>query len=58
MQSTLNSSGDASSQEIWKQLSPMLDEAMARLGKKDRDAVILRFFKEKPVQEVAGRRCK
>ncbi len=32
----------------------MLDEAMAQLGKKDRDAVILRFFKEKNLCEVAA----
>jgi uncharacterized protein (TIGR03435 family) len=54
MQSTVNSDSDASSQEIWNQLSPMLDEAMARLGEKDRNAVILRFFKEKSVHEVAA----
>ncbi len=51
MQSTLQESADAS---IWHQLSPLLDEAMSRLGKKDRDAVIMRFFKEKNVREVAA----
>jgi uncharacterized protein (TIGR03435 family) len=50
MQSTLQESTDAAT---WNQLSPLLDEAMSRLGKKDRDAVILRFFKEKSVREVA-----
>jgi len=51
MQSTLNDAdaGDAT----WNQLAPLLDEAMAALGKKDRDAVVLRFFKEKNVREVA-----
>jgi len=38
---------------VWNQLSPFLDEAMARLGKEDREAVILRFFKEKKLAEVA-----
>src|ERR1017187_5071977 len=50
MQSTLQESTDAS---IWNQLAPLLDDAMSRLGKKDRDAVILRFFKEKNLREVA-----
>jgi RNA polymerase sigma factor (sigma-70 family) len=52
MQSTLdeNSAPDA----VWAQLAPLLDEAMARLGKKDREAVILRFFKEQSVREVAA----
>ena len=53
MQSTLNDC-DAPSPEIWNQLAPMLDEAMSRLGKKDREAVLLRFFKDKSVREVAA----
>jgi uncharacterized protein (TIGR03435 family) len=51
MQSTLQESADAST---WNQLAPLLDEAMARLGKKDRDAVVLRFFKDKNLREVAA----
>jgi RNA polymerase sigma factor (sigma-70 family) len=51
MQSTLPESTDAS---VWLQLAPLLDEAMARLGKKDREAVVLRFFKEKNLGEVAA----
>src|SRR5476649_1705899 len=50
MQSTLQETNDAST---WNQLAPLLDEAMSRLGKKDRDAVLLRFFKEQSVREVA-----
>src|SRR5271163_3233101 len=50
MQSTLQESADVS---IWNQLAPLLDEAMARLGSKDREAVVLRFFKEKSLSEVA-----
>jgi len=51
MQTTLQESNDVS---IWTQLAPLLDEAMSRLGKKDRDAVVLRFFKEKNLCEVAA----
>ena len=51
MQSTFQeSTGDP----VWHQLSPLLDEAMARLGKKEREAVVLRFFKEKSLREVAA----
>jgi RNA polymerase sigma factor (sigma-70 family) len=39
---------------VWEQLAPLLDEAMARLGKKDREAVVLRFFKDKKLREVAA----
>ncbi len=51
MQSTLQETDDAST---WNDLAPLLDEAMARLGKKDRDAVVLRFFKDKNLREVAA----
>ncbi|HEY5042693.1 MAG TPA: sigma-70 family RNA polymerase sigma factor [Verrucomicrobiae bacterium] len=51
MQSTLPESTDVS---VWNQLAPLLDDAMARLGKKDREAVVLRYFKEKNLGEVAA----
>jgi RNA polymerase sigma factor (sigma-70 family) len=51
MQSTLNESTNT---EVWNQLAPMLDEAMSGLSSKDRDAVVLRFFKEKNLSEVAA----
>ena len=50
MQSALQESADAST---WNQLAPLLDDAVSQLGKKDRDAVMLRFFKEKNLREVA-----
>jgi len=51
MQSTIQESADVS---VWNQLAPLLDEAMARLEKKDREAVVLRFFKQKSLGEVAA----
>ena len=36
----------------WEQIAPHLDEAMARLGGKDRDAVLLRYFENKTFAEV------
>jgi 3'-phosphoadenosine 5'-phosphosulfate sulfotransferase (PAPS reductase)/FAD synthetase len=39
---------------LWNQLAPMLDEAVSRLGQKDRDAVMLRFFKGQNLREVAA----
>ena len=38
----------------WEQLSPWLDEAMARLPGRDRDAVVLRYFKNKTLPEVGA----
>jgi len=41
---------DASRQE----LSPLIDEAVARLGQTDRDALVLRFFQNKTLAEVGA----
>jgi RNA polymerase sigma factor (sigma-70 family) len=36
----------------WTYLAPLLDEAMARLGESDRDALILRYFEGRSLSEV------
>jgi RNA polymerase sigma factor (sigma-70 family) len=51
MQSTLLEPG---ADETWQQLSPLLDEAMARLGQPDRDALVLRFFEGRSLQDVGS----
>jgi RNA polymerase sigma factor (sigma-70 family) len=51
MQSTLQESTGV---PVWNQLAPLLDDAMSRLGRKDREAVVLRFFREKSLREVAA----
>jgi RNA polymerase sigma factor (sigma-70 family) len=48
MRSTLHET-DA---EEWKQVAPLLDEAIAGLGEKDRDAIVLRYVEGKNLQEV------
>ena len=50
MQSTLDVRTDSS----WEQLAPLLDEAMARLGRADRDALVLRFFEGRSLNEVGA----
>jgi len=42
---------DAQAGSTWKQLSPLLDEAMLRLGQTDRDALVLRFFEGRSLNE-------
>jgi len=37
---------------LWDQISPCLDAALNRLGEKDRQAVLLRFFENKSLAEV------
>jgi RNA polymerase sigma factor (sigma-70 family) len=50
MQSTLEARTDSN----WEQLAPLLDEAMARLGQADRDALVLRFFEGRNLDEVGA----
>ncbi len=38
--------------DVWPQIAPLLDDAMAQLGQKDRDAVALRFFEGKNLRAV------
>lgn len=38
--------------QAWTEFSHLLDEGMARLGNKERDALVLRFFEEKSLREV------
>ncbi|MDR3377346.1 MAG: sigma-70 family RNA polymerase sigma factor [Verrucomicrobiae bacterium] len=51
MQSTLQ---DNAPDPVWHRISPLLDEAMMRLGAKDREAVMLRYFKEQSLRETAA----
>ncbi len=48
MQSTLHETDDAS----WKQVAPFLNDAIASLGEKDRNAIVLRYLQGKSLKEV------
>jgi RNA polymerase sigma factor (sigma-70 family) len=50
MQSTLNEP----EADAWGQVAPLLDDAMSQLGETDRAALVLRFFENKAVAEVAA----
>ncbi|MGH7951029.1 MAG: sigma-70 family RNA polymerase sigma factor [Limisphaerales bacterium] len=39
----------------WKQIAPLLDEAMGKLGETDRNAVVLSFFENKTAAEIAAK---
>ena len=49
--------GTRDSELDWNQSRCVLDEAMHELGKEDRDAVLLRFFKNKALKEVGVALC-
>jgi RNA polymerase sigma factor (sigma-70 family) len=50
MQSTLNETES----EAWLQIAPILDDALSKLGARDRDAIVLRFFENKSLGEVGA----
>jgi uncharacterized protein (TIGR03435 family) len=50
MQSTLNDPDP----EAWRQIAPVLDDAMGDLSEADRNAVVLSFFENKTAAEVAA----
>jgi len=39
---------------LWEQISPLLEEAMGRLGEADRNAIVLRYFENRTPQEAAA----
>ena len=45
---------DAKVGSTWNQLSPLLDDAMLRLGQTDRDALVLRYFEGRSLNEVGS----
>ncbi len=51
MEATLTSN---ETEAAWKQLSPVLDTAMDALNERDRNAVLLRYFQDKPLAEVGA----
>jgi uncharacterized protein (TIGR03435 family) len=40
--------------DLWPQIAPLLDEALAQLGEADRNTVVLRFYQQKPLEEVGA----
>ena len=50
MQSTLNEPDPGA----WNQIAPLLDEALNCLGEKEHDAVVLRFFDGKELEQVGA----
>jgi len=39
---------------FWRQIAPVLDEAMNGLNEDDRNAIVLRFFEQQPLREVGA----
>ena len=50
MQSTLNEPDT----NVWPQIAPLLDDALGKLGERDRNALVLRFLENKSLAEVGA----
>ncbi len=50
MQSTLNEPGP----DDWTRVGPLLEQAMSGLSEADRNAIVLRYFENKPLKEVGA----
>jgi RNA polymerase sigma factor (sigma-70 family) len=50
MQSVLNEPES----DAWTRIAPLLDAALAQLGQKDHDAIVLRFFQNKSLHEIGA----
>jgi len=48
----MQSLSDEAGPEVWSQITPLLEDAMMRLGQADRDALVLRFFQGQTFKEV------
>ena len=50
MDSLLNDAGP----DVWRQVAPLLDDAMGRLSEKDRNLIVLRYFENKSAVEIGN----
>jgi RNA polymerase sigma factor (sigma-70 family) len=46
--------GSENENDVWKQIAPLLEDAMAALNETDRHAIVLRFFDGKSMREVGA----
>jgi RNA polymerase sigma factor (sigma-70 family) len=45
---------EGESESVWQVLTPLIDEALGQLGRREQDAIMLRFFEGKSLHEVGG----
>ncbi|MES2692353.1 MAG: sigma-70 family RNA polymerase sigma factor, partial [Verrucomicrobiota bacterium] len=55
MHDVTNASAGASNPAEWERLRPVIDEVLLELNASDREAVLLRFFEQRPFAEIATR---
>jgi RNA polymerase sigma factor (sigma-70 family) len=53
LQTAMETESLPNSHDSWKDMQPVLDEALAALSEKDREALLLRFYRSLTVKEIA-----
>jgi len=53
--SMLELNRDSASADDWHRLRPVIDDAIGELNDRDREAVLMRFFEERPFSEIGAR---
>lgn len=48
----METNSDPAADAVWQQLAPHLDEAVAQLGEADRAAIVLRFYEQRPLDQI------
>lgn len=54
LQAAMDPQPSLTSSNVWKEMQPILDEALAALSKKDREALLLRFYRSLSIREIAS----
>ncbi len=54
LQAAMETEPPHASNDVWKEMQPVLDEALAALSDKDREAVLLRFYRSLSIREIAA----
>ncbi len=50
----MQSLSNESEPDVWLQIAPLLDDALGKLGERDRHAIVLRFFENQSLGEVGA----
>ena len=53
LQLVMETAPDSPGQSVWKDMEPLLDDALAALPAKDREALLLRFYRSLSIREIA-----
>lgn len=53
LQTAMETESHAYSHDPWKEMQPVLDEALAALSEKDREALLLRFYRSLTIKDIA-----